>query len=230
MHISIFESLGPIMIGPSSSHTAGAARLACVARKIVAKEFTAVTFGLHGSFWHTHKGHGTDRALVAGALGLAPDDERLVDSFSLAQKQGLSYSFRPVTLDGVHENTVEIIFTCTDGTTPTIIGSSLGGGEIVVRSIDGFPTDLSARLSTLVVQHEDRPGVLTNLTQLLSDWNINVGTMKVSRTAKGKTAFSVIETDSDIPEQAVEIVRGYPHIQSAQVINLSEEGGTCTKT
>jgi len=131
MDISIFDVVGPVMIGPSSSHTAGAAALARVGREIVGEPFIHVSFGLHGSFADTGAGHGTDRALVAGALGMRPDDERLRDSFRLAKENGMGYDFHRVELDNVHENTVQMVFTLRSGRKREIIGSSIGGARIV---------------------------------------------------------------------------------------------------
>ena len=136
MEISIFKALGPVMIGPSSSHTAGAARIARIARLIAGSDYSRVSFGLCGSFAHTYKGHGTDRALVAGALGFREDDERLSRSFELAEKAGLKFEFYDDEIEGAHENTVRITFYMNDGTTQEIIGSSIGGGQIKICSIN----------------------------------------------------------------------------------------------
>lgn len=184
MLISIFNVIGPVMIGPSSSHTAGAAKLARIARFIVNKPFIHVSFGLHGSFAKTYRGHGTDRALVAGAIGFHEDDERLADSFTLANIAGLGYDFYETDLEGMHENSVRMTFTMKDGSTSEIIGSSLGGGQIVITRINGFNTEFTAESSALIISQKDKPGVVSDVSQVLAIHNINIAVMKVSRTAK----------------------------------------------
>ena len=225
MNISVFEASGPVMIGPSSSHTAGAARLARVARLIVGKPFTHVSFGLHGSFAKTCKGHGTDRALVFGALGYYEDDERLADAFSLAQAAGVTFDFYETYLEGMHSNSVKMTFTLEDGTDSEIIGSSIGGASIIITRINGFETEFDAQLPTLVINHLDRPGVVSDVTSVLADHDINIGIMKLSRRFKRGEAFSVIETDGVIPEEAVEKLREIKNILSVQAISIFKAGG-----
>lgn len=226
MDISVFKAVGPIMIGPSSSHTAGAARLARIARTIVAAPFSHVSFGLHGSFSKTYKGHGTDRALVAGALGFFEDDERIANAFELGKKAGLTWDFYPIELNNVHENSVKMTFSMKDGSTQEIIGSSIGGGQIVICSINGFTTEISAQLSTLVISQNDRRGVISDVSRVLSESGINIGTMKVSRNAKGETAFCIIETDSWIDDDDVDRIKCVKNVLSVRAINLSEREGS----
>jgi L-serine dehydratase len=221
LDISIFEVVGPVMIGPSSSHTAGAARLARVARRMAenAGAVTHVSFGLHGSFARTYKGHGTDRALVAGALGLREDDERLSDAFSLAAAEGLTYDFHEIVLEGSHENTVEIIFTLSEGDPFTVTGSSLGGGRIAIKRIKGFDVDFTAHVPTLVIVQQDEKGVVSEITGVLAAHGINIGIMRVSRLAKGETACCVIEADANISDAVVDQIRRLNHILSAQAVH-----------
>jgi L-serine dehydratase len=223
MELSIFTVMGPVMIGPSSSHTAGAARLARVARSIAGEHFTHVRFGLYGSFEKTYRGHGTDRALVAGALGLSERDERLAESFSLAEQAGLSWEFVPDNLEGMHENSVRMTFSMADGSTREIIGSSLGGGQIVICSIDGFETEIFARSATLIVFQEDRPGVIRDIAQVLAENGINIGVMKLSRRTRGDIACTVIETDAPIAGETVDAIAALDHIIRVQAVNLAEE-------
>lgn len=212
------------MIGPSSSHTAGAARLARIARIIAAGPFDRVSFGLHGSFAKTYRGHGTDRALVAGALGLAEDDERIVDAFALAKQAGLTWDFYPVELLNVHENSVKMTFFMKDGSQQEIIGSSIGGGQILICAINGFLTDISAQSSTLVISQNDRRGVISDVSRVLSEVGLNIGTMKVSRNARGETAFCIIETDGVIDDDVAARLRRVKNVLSVRAINISEEG------
>lgn len=220
MEISIFKALGPVMIGPSSSHTAGAARIARIARLIAGSDYSRVSFGLCGSFAHTYKGHGTDRALVAGALGFREDDERLSRSFELAEEAGLKFEFYDDEIEGAHENTVRITFFMNDGTTQEIIGSSIGGGQIKICSINGFVTDISAQSSTLLITQHDRRGVISDVSRVLAQSNINIGTMKVSRSARGETAFCIIETDSQLSDETVDSIRHVENVISVQAINI----------
>ena len=219
MSISIFEVTGPVMIGPSSSHTAGAARLARAAAMIVAAPFSRVTFELYGSFAKTYRGHGTDKALVAGVLGLRADDELLKDSFALAAERGLTYDFREADLKGMHENSVRLEFTMEDGSVRRIAGSSIGGGQIMICEIDGTALELSAQLPTLVIRQHDKKGVLSNVTKVLADNDINIGVMKLSRSSKGQEALCVIETDSPLTEEIVSLVRAQDNIISAQALS-----------
>lgn len=222
MDVSIFDVTGPIMIGPSSSHTAGAARLARIARLIAAGPYHRVTFGLHGSFAQTYRGHGTDRALVAGALGLYEDDERLAESFELAKEAGLQYEFYPVELEGVHENTVRMTFYLDDGGETVVVGSSIGGGQILITEIGGFATELSANTNTLILRQRDLPGVITAVTYLLAKNEINIAVMKLSRQAKGGEACCVIETDTPIPDRVVQALKTVPNVIRVQVIHPGE--------
>lgn len=219
MNISIFDVAGPVMIGPSSSHTAGAARLARVAAMIVDAPFTHVAFGLHGSFARTGPGHGTDKALVAGILGLRADDERLKDSFALAKERGITVTFREVELEGVHDNSVGLEFALADGGVRRITGSSIGGGQIVVRQIDGLELELSANAPTLIISQEDRKGVVSEVTRVLAENDINIGVMKLSRPSRGETAICVIETDSLLTPEVVASVKAQRHVISVRALN-----------
>lgn len=221
MNISIFEVVGPIMIGPSSSHTAGAAKLARIAKMIVARPFKHVSFGLHGSFAMTYKGHGTDKALVAGILGFYEDDEALADSFRIAKQRGVSYDFYEIDLENVHENTVKITFTLEDDSKYYIIGSSIGGGQILITSINGFEMEFSALFPTILINHLDKKGLVSEVTAILAHCDINIATMKLSRNARGEEAFCIIETDDYIPEKVKYKIEELQNIISVEVININ---------
>ncbi len=160
MELSIFEILGPVMIGPSSSHTAGAARLGRVAAIIAKKEFDVVSFGLSGSFAKTGKPHGTHKALLAGSLGLHTDDVRLRDAFHEAEQRGIRSEFHEEDLEDIHENAVHIRFFHLDGSHSDIYGASIGGGQISIRRIGDLHTEITATSPTLVVYYLDKPGLL----------------------------------------------------------------------
>ena len=219
MEISIFEAIGPLMVGPSSSHTAGAARLGRMAAKLVGQPFSHVDFGLHGSFAKTYQGHGTDLALVAGVLGIYQDDEQLRYAFDIAKERGLMYKFYETEISGAHENTVRMTFHMQDGGTREIIGSSIGGGQIKICSIDGFPLEMSLNMTTLLVLHKDTKGMIYKITRILAANDINIATMKLTRQEKGAMACCVIETDSDITEYVVRELEEITSVHTVKVIN-----------
>ncbi len=219
MEISIFEAVGPVMIGPSSSHTAGAARLARMAAELVGQPFTHVEFGLHGSFAKTYRGHGTDVALVAGVMKIKEDDELLKDAFRLAAEQGLTYRFYETELSGAHENTVCITFSMANGKIREVVGSSVGGGQIKICKIDGFPLEMSLNMTTLLVLHRDAKGMIYRITHSLADHEINIATMRLTRQDKGAMACCVIETDSDIPDEVIDELEGLKDVHTVKVIH-----------
>ena len=223
MNISLLDVVGPVMIGPSSSHTAGAAKLAKTARLIYDKPFKKVRFGLGGSFASTYRGHFTDYALVAGALGMSEDDENLGHSFEIAQEQGIEFVFYPTEIPSVYENTARITFVDEFGEEFFIEGASLGGGRILVTNINGLACELTATTPTVIVSQQDVKGVVSDVTTILAFNNINIGVMKVSRTSRGDKAFCVIECDDIIPENVVEELRQVNNVLSVVVVNIKGE-------
>ena len=175
---NIFDILGPVMIGPSSSHTAGACRIAKTALLIAGNEFTKVEFDLHGSFAKTYKGHGTDRALLAGVLGIEPDDIRLRDSFAIADQRGIDYVFREADLGDVHPNTAKITFTYEDGTTMYIVGSSIGGGNIEIIDINGIAVQFTGSYPTILLKYVDVRGIIADISSELARNGYNIEGMK----------------------------------------------------
>jgi len=193
------------MIGPSSSHTAGAARLALAARRIFGHPVTEVEFYLHGSFAETSHGHGTDRALVAGILGLAPDDERLPKSFELADELGLKYKFYRTDLgEDVHPNSVRMVLKGGDDEQYEVIGASVGGGNIIISELNGIAVEITGSYPTLVVVHEDRPGIVANVLSMLARRGINLAFMRLFREKKGSQAVLSVETDQVINDDILE--------------------------
>ncbi|SHI50679.1 L-serine dehydratase [Geosporobacter subterraneus DSM 17957] len=201
---SMFDVIGPRMIGPSSSHTAGAARLSKAARKIGGEEIKQVSFYLHGSFAKTYKGHGTDRALVAGILGMEPNDENLRYAMEIALEKGIEFEFIEADLGDVHPNTVKIIMKGISGKTTEVIGSSVGGGNIRVFKINGLDVEFTGEYPTLLVRHIDKPGAIAKISLILSEYGINIAFMRVFRQSKGKDAFMIIETDNKINEEVID--------------------------
>ena len=221
---SVFDIVGPIMIGPSSSHTAGAARLAKVAATIADGKIIKAEFLLHGSFAETYKGHGTDKALAAGILAMEPWDERLKDSFKVAAEQGIEIIFTPTDLGEVHPNTVKFILTKEDGSVSNITGSSIGGGNILIFDIDGQEVAFTGKNPTLLAQYRDLPGVISKVSSVLYEENINIANMRVYRDGKGKTATMALEADSMITETVTEKIRNIKEMNSVQSINPVVEG------
>lgn len=200
---SIFDIIGPTMVGPSSSHTAGAAKVAYICRKIFGRPIKKATFYLHGSFANTYQGHGTDKALVGGVCGLKPDDPRIADAFSVANDLDIHIEFYKKDLGEVHPNTVKIVFEDQEGYTQEMIGSSIGGGKAKVIGIDNIDVDITGRYSTLIAQHIDLPGFVANISKVLANHQINIAFMKLFRENKGEHAVIVIETDDLIPRDAL---------------------------
>jgi L-serine dehydratase len=221
---SMFDILGPVMIGPSSSHTAGAARLAKVAGIIAGEGIKRVEFLLHGSFAKTYKGHGTDRALAAGILGMDPWDDRLKDSLEIVKEQGIDIEFCEADLGDVHPNTVKFIIERHDGRIMEIAGSSIGGGSILITNVDGEEVKFTGEYPTVIIKHMDVPGVVSKVTTIMYDEKINIAFMKVFRGSKGARATMIFETDSIVPQYVIEKIKGVGYIASIRVINPIKEG------
>lgn len=218
---SAFEVLGPIMVGPSSSHTAGALRCAQVAASLLDGRIVRVTFTLWNSFAHTYKGHGTNRALVAGVLGLDTDDERIRDAFALAEERGLAYEFVIGGDDpSIHPNTVDIHLESETGSMADVRGESLGGGKMRISAINGVHVEISGLYTTLFVAHRDAPGALASLTGALAQARMNIAFCRTYRTEAGGQAYSVFETDGVPHRDVLPIVRALDLVNYATFIEL----------
>ncbi len=219
--ISVFDVIGPNMIGPSSSHTAGADSLAFLAQKMINGPLKKVEFTLYGSFAKTYRGHGTDRALLGGIMGFNTDDKRIPDSFEIAKERGLSYEFHVNHKEEVnHPNTVDIYMLNEGGRELTVRGESLGGGKIRITRINRVDVDFTGEYSTAIVIHKDTPGVVAHITRCLSDANINIAFMKLFREEKGQTAYSIVESDNDLPEAVGMQIRQNPWVKDVMLIHL----------
>lgn len=210
--MNLFDILGPVMVGPSSSHTAGAVRIGRVARALLGQKPVRAQLLLHGSFASTGKGHGTHQALIAGLLGLAPDDSRVPDSFALAKEQGLEFSFGTCILRDVHPNSVLITLDGAEGGHLEVGASSPGGGRIRVFQVDGLDTSFNGELPTLVVHNSDQPGCVSQVTGVLANRGINVATLQLNRGGRGGSAVMVIQCDQPIPQEAAGEIRALPGI------------------
>ena len=217
--ISVFDVLGPNMIGPSSSHTAGTAVIAYLAQKMIQGPIREVEFILYGSFAKTYRGHGTDRALLGGIMGFATDDTRIRDSFRIAQERGLSYRFTVnETETEVYPNTVDIIMKNAADKTMTIRGESLGGGKVRISRINGVEVDFTGEYSAVIVVQRDKPGVVAHITKCLSDYNINIAFMRLFREAKGHIAYTIVESDNQLPDNIADNLKQNPNVQDVMVI------------
>lgn len=212
--MGIFDVVGPIMIGPSSSHTAGAARIGLMARNILKDEPVKVQLTVYGSFAKTYKGHGTDKALVAGLLGFSADDVRLRDSFAIAARQGLQVELQRSTAEMAHPNTVRIAMQGKQGRTMEVVGVSLGGGKIEIREINGAQVSLRGEEHTLITVHRDLPGIIAQATTILAIGHINVSNMRVFRSGKNAAAVMIVCTDSPVPADMVAMIRKIEAIES----------------
>jgi len=201
---NIFDIIGPIMIGPSSSHTAGACRIGYTAQSIIKAPITEVVFTLYGSFAKTYKGHGTDIALLGGFLGLKPDDERIKDAFKIAENRGLNYRIEISEDETAHPNTVLISAKTNRLELWEIVGVSIGGGKMIIKAINGIDVQFSGDFNTLVTHHKDSTGMLSKISTILSEHRINIAFMKLYREVKGQLAIGIIETDERIEDIVIE--------------------------
>lgn len=215
---SIFDLIGPIMVGPSSSHTAGANRIGYMAKHIIGEPIKEVTFYLHGSFAKTYKGHGTDKALLAGILGYLPDDERIKDSFKYADEEGISYKFVEADLGDVHPNTTKLAVTTVSGDHWEITGSSIGGGKVKITRVNDMEVDFDGEYTSLITHHQDYPGIVAKITNILAVFEINIAFMKLFRTSRGSEAMLLIETDQDIPKNVTDKIMKIDALDSCKVI------------
>lgn len=221
--INIFDMMGPVMFGPSSSHTAGAARIGNMGRTLLGEEVARADIGLYGSFAETGYGHGTDRALLAGLLGMKPDDLRIPNAYEEANRAGMAYSFRTVELRDAHPNTALLELTGKSGKKLTLQASSIGGGAIVVNKIDGIDVNFTGDFNTLIVRNQDESGSVAAITSILSQVHINVANMSVNRHRRGGDALMVIETDQHIKPRQVEFLSELPGILSVTYYDKEDD-------
>lgn len=215
---SVFDIIGPVMIGPSSSHTAGAARIGRVARDLFGRQPKWAKIHLYGSFAETYKGHGTDVALVGGLLDYDTDDERIKTAFEEAEKAGLTYTFIPETAHMEHPNTTRIVMGDDEGEM-SVVGISIGGGKIEISEVNDFKLHLTGGLPTILVVHDDRAGCIANVANCLAMHNVNIGHMEVSRIERGLTALMVIEVDQNIDDRIIEQISYIPNIIKVSRMN-----------
>jgi L-serine dehydratase len=218
-HVSLLDIIGPVMVGPSSSHTAGACRLGLIARALVGGTPDQAKVELHGSFARTGTGHGTDRAIAGGLMGYQPDDERLRGSLEAADTGGLKITFENVKLRGDHHPNTTRITVTREGRSAVLVGSSIGAGRILVTAIDGFPVDVSGAYTTLVVVAHDEPGIVAKLATALAEESVNLASMRVSRRQKGGDAIHIYELDSPPGPPALDRIRALRAVKTLRVVD-----------
>lgn len=217
---NVFSIIGPVMVGPSSSHTAGAVRIGRVAQQLLGCTPELAIITLYGSFAETYAGHGTDLALIGGLLNYDTDDERIPDAFVEAEKLGMRYEFRRGTIMSPHPNFAEITASVS-GREITVSGSSIGGGNIEIHSMNGFAAGCSGYYPTLVITHDDHVGILASITSTISEAGLNIGFMNVDRKERSGAAMTVLECDRRPENTLLELVSRIPHISTVSVIDLN---------
>ena len=221
--MNIFEVVGPVMVGPSSSHTAGAVKIGYISGKLLAEKPERVQINLYGSFLATGEGHGTKKAIVAGLLGMQTDDERIPQALELARQQGIEIIFGVANLKEAHPNTAQLILQGISGRTLEVVGQSIGGSRINIASIDGIDTNFSGDYPTLVVHNQDGPGHVSKVSTLLSEHGVNIAYMQLYRSNRGGEAVMVAECDQEVPKDVIEQLTGAEGISKVTYLGMMGE-------
>ncbi|MBS4959464.1 MAG: L-serine ammonia-lyase, iron-sulfur-dependent subunit beta [Clostridiales bacterium] len=216
--MDVFDIIGPIMIGPSSSHTAGAVRIGKYAAGVLGKRAVKANIFFSGSFAHTYKGHGTDKAIIGGILNMNPDDTQIRNSMELAEKEGLEYSFHEVEIENAHPNTALVELTDETGRKISVQGASIGGGNIRITKVNDTEVDISGKADTILVYHRDKPGMIADITNILARHSINIGRFELRRAQKGGTAVMVIEIDGSMETEVIDEITSFPGVTEASMI------------
>ena len=220
--MNLFDILGPVMVGPSSSHTAGAVKIGYVSRKLMAEPIKRAEILLYGSFLATGKGHGTQLAIVAGLLGMKPDDSRIPKSFEYAKENNMEIVIGEAELREAHPNSVQLILTGLDGKKLEIVGESIGGSRINIASIDGLSANFSGDYPTLIVHNLDQPGHVAEVTSMLAHKAVNIATLQLYRASRGGHAVMVLECDQEIPQESIEWLAHLEGIEKVTYYSLEE--------
>ena len=205
--MDLFDLIGPVMIGPSSSHTAGAARIGLTARLLLGDDVVSADIGFHGSFAKTYRGHGTDRAIVGGLMGMAVDDVRLRNSLELASEAGIKVAFSTVHLRSAHPNTVQLHIVGKNGGELTLEGASVGGGNIEIQKLGGVNVAFTGKENTLILHQEDAPGVIARVANCIANQRVNIANIQVFRRKAGADAMMVMELDGELESYTIEYMR-----------------------
>ena len=220
--MNLLDIIGPVMVGPSSSHTAGAVKIGRVSRKLLAEEVADAKIYFHGSFLATGKGHGTDKAILAGLLGMQVDDPRIPESFTMAKESGMSFTLEGIDLGDVHPNSVKMNLTGKSGRTLEVIAASVGGGQIRICELDGLTANFSGDYPTLIVHNIDQPGHVAEVTSMLAHKSVNIATMQLYRESRGTRAVMVIECDREVPGEAIEWLEHLEGILKVTYLSMLE--------
>lgn len=218
--MNVFDILGPVMVGPSSSHTAGAVRIGAISRKLLADKPVKAEIYFHGSFASTGVGHGTDKAIIAGLLGMETNDMRIPESMEIAKEKGLEFSISTINLKDAHPNSVLIKLKGAKDRELEILAASVGGGRISIEQIDGIETHFSGDYPTLVVHNIDQPGHVAEVTSALSHHVVNIATLNLYRDKRGGYAVMIVETDQTIPESVVKWIEHLEGVIKVTYINV----------
>lgn len=221
--MNLFDILGPVMVGPSSSHTAGAVKIGYVARKLLGEKVKKAEILLYGSFLATGKGHGTQLALVAGLLGMQPDDRRIPHSFEIAEEAGMEFVLGEADLKDAHPNSVLLKLIGFGGKYMEVVGESIGGSRINIAYIDGMAAGFSGEKPTLMVHNQDRPGYVAEVSGVLSAKKVNIATMQLGRVSRGGSALMVIECDDEVPQSVIDWLKNLEGIDRVTYYSLKEE-------
>lgn len=221
--MNLFDILGPVMVGPSSSHTAGAVRIGYMARKLLQDTPVYADILLHGSFATTGLGHGTDKALIAGLLGMQPDDERIPDSFRIAKENGLQFCFTDKNIPDAHPNTAVLTVAGASGRSLQIQAASVGGGRIMVHKLDGIDAAFSAEKPTLVIHNQDLPGCMAKVTAVLAEKEINIATLQLYRAKRGGFAVMVIELDQKVESSVISVLEKSEGVYKVTYLDMEEQ-------
>lgn len=216
--MNVFDIIGPVMIGPSSSHTAGAVRLGRVAYKLLGTEAVSARIELTGSFAQTYRGHGTDKALVAGIMGMDSDDERIRRSLELASEAGMEVTFVETNIPNAHPNTARITLAGKHGESAVVQGASVGGGSILITAINGMSVSFTGQYNTILVRHLDKPGAIAAVTQFMAGSGMNIGNFRLSREHRGGEALMTIEVDGDVSDAVMDALNALEPVQKAVLI------------
>ncbi len=222
--MNLFDIMGPVMVGPSSSHTAGAVKIGYVSRKLMAKPIQRAEILLYGSFLETGRGHGTQFAIAAGLLGMKPDDLRIPNSFAIAKERGMEMVFGKADLTDAHPNSVLLKLLGTDGRQLEVVGESLGGSVINIARIDGLSANFSGERPTLIVHNLDQPGHVAEVTSMLSHKSVNIAAMQLYRANRGGDAVMIIECDQEIPDDSLAWLKRLEGVEKVTYYSLLEEG------
>ncbi|MCI6927560.1 L-serine ammonia-lyase, iron-sulfur-dependent subunit beta [Butyricicoccus porcorum] len=220
--MNVFDIIGPVMVGPSSSHTAGAVKIGYVSRKLLAEPLKKAEILLYGSFLATGRGHGTTLALVAGLLGMKTDDSRIPDSMRIAEERGIEITFGEAELRDAHPNSVQLILTGIDGRKLEVVGESIGGSRINIAGIDGISTNFSGDYPTLIVHNLDQPGHVAEVTSMLAHKSVNIATMQLYRASRGGYAVMVIECDQEVPKESIAWLEHLEGVQKVTYYSLKD--------